>query len=244
MTEVKKTHTFRPQPGMSVRMLADYMSSSEQAKRSFLTKCKYQPKAPVIQHKDAQESISNRVSRVGATDTDIVARIETLRSGLQGSQFECEVAENNADYLERFLEQPFAVPSTAQEVMAATKLLPLEFEGFSLTCSPHLILKRVNRRNVPKMGLGFLRYSKGRALPAENACWQGAISFGYLKAKLEQGLAEVDPEKELCVTFDVWTGVAHAAPGNAIYRFNEVRAACAGIAQRWANIEPPAGAIF
>lgn len=244
MTEEKKTHSLRLQPGMSVRMLADYMTCSEQAKRTFLTKCKYQPKAPVIQHKDAQESISDRLSRVGATDADISARIDTLRSGLQGSPFECEVAENNADYLERYLEQPFSLPSSAQEVIAGSKLPSLEVEGFTITCSPHFVFKRVNRRNATKMGLGFLRYSKGRPLLAEAAYWQSAISFGYLKLKLEQGLSETDPDKDLCVTFDVWAGESFTAPGNAIYRFNEVKAACAGIAQRWDNIQPPHGAIF
>lgn len=244
MTEEKKTHTLRSSPGMSVRMLADYMACSEQARRSFLTKCKYQPKAPVIQHKDAQESISDRLSRVGATDADVEARIETLRSGLQGSQFDCEVAENNADYLSRFLERPIEVPRIAQEVFAAGKMAPLMIEGLSLICSPHLVLKRVNRRNVSKIGLAFLRYAKGRALSQEVADWQGAISFGYLKTKVEQGLGEIDPEKELCITFDVWTGTAHQAPGNSVYRFNEVKAACAGIAQRWDNIAPPSGAVF
>lgn len=244
MTEEKKTHGFRPVPGMSIRMLADYMAGSEQAKRTLLTKCKFPPKAPVIQHKDAQESISGRLSRVGAVDADIAERIEILRSGLQGSDFEIEVAENNADYLERFMEQPFAVPPHVQETMAGNKIPALVIEGFRLSCSPHLIFKRVNRRNVPKMGLGFLRYAKGKALSADAADWQGAISFGFLKTKLEQGLSETDPERELCLTFDVWTGATYPAPGNSVYRFNEVRAVCAGIAQRWDNIQPPAGAVY
>jgi len=244
MTDEKKTHGFRAKPGMSIRMLADYMSASEQAKRTLLTKCKYPPIAPVIQHKDAQESIADRLSRVGATDDDIVSRSETLRSGLQGTPFEIEVAENNADYLDRYLEVPFAIPPRVQTVERGDKMPPLQIEGFNLTCTPHLLFKRVNRRNTPKIGLGFFRYARGKALPIETACWQSAIGFGYLKTKLEQGLGEIDPERDLCIVFDVWTGKSHSAPGNAVYRFNEVRAICAGIAQRWGNIPPPQGAVY
>ena len=244
MTEDQKTHTLRQNPGMSIRMLADYMAASEQAKRSILTKCKFAPKAAIIQHRDAQESISDRLSRAGARDEDIEIRIETLRSGLQATPFEVEVAEHNADYLDRFLQNPASVPLKAQEIFKGDRLQALMVEGVSISCTPHIVLKRVNRRNTPKIGLGFFRYSKGRSLPKETADWQNAIAFGYLKTKLEQGLADTDPERDLCVVLDIWGGRTHAAPGNSVYRFNEVKAVCAGIGQRWGQIPPPLNAIF
>lgn len=244
MTDEQKTHILRQNPGMSLRMLADYMAASEQAKRSILTKCKFAPKAAVIQHRDAQESISDRLSRLDATDEDVENRIETLRSGLQATPFEIEVAEHNADYLEHFLENRISLPTKAQQILKGDKMPSLMIEGVSISCSPHIILRRTNRRNVPKIGLGFFRYSKGKSLPKDIADWQNAIAFGYLKTKLEQGLAETDPEKELCAVFDIWGARTHVAPNNSVYRFNEVKAACAGIGQRWAQIPPPPNAIF
>jgi hypothetical protein len=163
---------------------------------------------------------------------------------LPGSPFEIEVAENNADYIQRYLERPFKVPANAQEVIKASVMPPLVIEGFTLSCTPHLLLKRVNRRNVPKMGIGFFRYSRGKSLPKETAEWQGAIAHGYLKTKLEQGILETDPEITLCTIFDVWSGRTHSAPTNSVYRFNEIIAVCAGLAQRWDQIPPPHGAIF
>lgn len=231
---------------MSVHMLADYMAASEQAKRTILRNCKFPPKAPVIQHQDARESISEHMSSgIGSTES-IESRIEILRAGLAGSKFENAVAENNADYLERFLEKLPQLPKRVEEVSIAGKMPPLELDGCSLTCSPQLLLKRVNNRNVPKMGIGFLRYSKGKPLSSDVADWQTAIQFGYLKTKLEQGAGpfDVDPERELSLVVDVWTGKVYDAPGNSVYRFNEVKAVCAGIAERWDQVQPPPNAVI
>ncbi len=170
--------------------------------------------------------------------------MDILRSGLNGSDFENDLAEHNADYIERFLAIRPGLPGHVQEVTKAERMLGLDLEGFHLTFSPSLVLKRVNRRNVPKMGVAFFRYAKNKPLGEDVACWQGAISFGYLDAKLKQGLSETDPEKEMCLAIDMWSGRCHPAPGNAVYRFNEIRAACAGIVQRWDHIPPPEGAIF
>ncbi|SEM52855.1 hypothetical protein SAMN05192583_0523 [Sphingomonas gellani] len=244
MPEIKKTHSLRVDPGMSIRMLADYMTASEQAKRTLLTRAKYVPIAPTIQHDAARESITTHLSSgAGATD-DIKQRIEILKSGLQGSQFEIDKAENNADYLERYLETLPPIPAKAHEVLIGNRMPPLHVEGFAIRCAPDLVFKRVNQRNVAKMGMGFLRYSKGKALPPETACWQGAIAVGYLTTKLQQGLAEIDPDRDLTAVIDVWAGQCYTAPSNSVYRFKEVKAACAGIAQRWKQIPPPPNAVF
>jgi hypothetical protein len=240
----EKTHNVRPQPGMSANRLADYMAASEQARRSILRSCKYMPRARVIQHQDAKESIAQHLSSADFGAEQLQARVEILRNGLHGSEFDNEVAEHNADYIERFIQKQPALPARVQEVTKAGKMPGLDIHGFQLSFSPDLILKRVNIRNVPKLGVAFFRYGKNKALGDEVACWQGAISFGYLDTKLKQGLAEIDPEKEMCVAVDMWTGQVHAAPTNAIYRFNEVRAACAGIAERWDQIQPPEGAVI
>lgn len=229
---------------MSANRLADYMAASEQAKRSLLRTCKYRPRARVVQHLDARESIADWVSSGDLNTDSLVERVETLRNGLGGSDFDNDVADYNADYIERFLERRPALPARAQQVSRAGKMPALQIEGFSLSFSPDLILRRTNRRNVAKMGVAFFRYAKGKALDPEVACWQGAISMGYLTTKLKQGLGETDAERELCVAIDMWSGQCYPAPTNAVYRFNEVRAVCAGIAERWDQIQPPEGAVF
>lgn len=244
MTDILKTHDLRSTPGMSANRLADYMAASEQARRSILRGCKYRPRARLIQHLDARESISEWLSSGDISDQSLRDRSETLRAGLSGSDFENEVAEHNADYIDKFLETRPPLPVVAQTVTPASKMPALSIDGFSLSFSPNLLLKRINRRNIPKVGVGFFRYAKGKPLDQEVACWQGAISVGYLTAKLQQGLSDTDPEGALCVAVDMWTGAVHSAPTNAGYRFKEVKAACAGIVERWNQIQPPENAIF
>lgn len=239
-----KTHSLREKPGMSASKLADYMAASEQARRSILKGCKYRPIARVVQHQVAKESIADSLSSAEFDAGALEVRVEILRNGLHGSDFDNEVAEHNADYIERFLEMKPELPKRVKEVIKAGKMPPLDLDGFALSFAPDLILKRTNQRNVPKVGVAFLRYGKNKPISDEVGCWQGAISFGYLDTKLKQGASETDPEKELCVTLDVWSGKCHPAPGNAIYRFNEVRAACVGIVERWGQIPPPDGAVF
>lgn len=43
---------------------------------------------------------------------------------------------------------------------------------------------------------------------------------------------------------DAVTGTCHDAPSNAIYLFNEMKAACATITERWPAIKPPKSAIL
>jgi hypothetical protein len=239
-----KTHSLREKPGMSASKLADYMAASEQARRSILRQCKYRPIARVVQHQAAKESIADSLSSGEFGDGMLEIKMEILRNGLHGSEFDNEVAEHNADYIERFLQMKPELPTRAKEVAKAGKMPALDLDGFSLSFYPDLVLKRVNQRNVPKIGVAFFRYGKNKPISDEVGCWQSAISFGYLDTKLKQGTVETDPEKELCATLDVWSGKCHVAPGNAIYRFNEVKAACAGIVERWHQIAPPENAVF
>jgi hypothetical protein len=46
------------------------------------------------------------------------------------------------------------------------------------------------------------------------------------------------------LSLDAYAGKTHVAPGNAVYRFNEMKAACADIAERWPVIKPPRNAVL
>ena len=88
----------------------------------------------------------------------------------------------------------------------------------------------------------MLRYSKGKPLPSDIGEYQSAAIFGCLCSLGNDDGAEV--EKALCVTLDAYTGASYCAPGKAVYYFNEMRAVCEGIAERWPAIKPPHNSVL
>jgi hypothetical protein len=88
----------------------------------------------------------------------------------------------------------------------------------------------------------MLRYAKGSALPEATGLWQAAAIFGFLSNSQLEPAAE--PEKPLCITLDAYKGRPYPAPGNSVYRFNEMKAALATIAEQWPAILPPKGAVI
>jgi hypothetical protein len=73
--------------------------------------------------------------------------------------------------------------------------------------------------------------------------WQSAILYGLIGLTHHEEGAEPEPELKLCLTIDAYSGSCFQAPTNAVRRFHNAEAACQTIAEQWANIEPPTGAI-
>lgn len=105
-----------------------------------------------------------------------------------------------------------------------------------------LAIELATSTNKAKVGLVTIRYAKGKALKADVAEWQSSFLFGYCGYLDQEEGAE--PDKKLCITVDGYTGACIPAPGNVLTRLKNMDAACAGIAERWANIPPPPKAVL
>jgi hypothetical protein len=103
-------------------------------------------------------------------------------------------------------------------------------------------LRLTTKTNEVRIGGGMVRYAKNRPLNPETAAWQSSLLLGYLDL-INADPGEV-PEGKLCVTVDAFAGKSYSAPGDALSRFKNMRAACESIAERWDNVKPPDGAIF
>ena len=240
--DVKRTHTLAKQPRLSVGRLADYMAASEQGKRAIAQSCKYRPIARVVQHDEAKSIISNYLLK-GKEDSDwLHLRADQVRGKLADSDFEVEVNQHNADYLDRFAEVVAEIALPKAELKVPPRFEPLAVEGVHVIFQPIATLARLTKTNKQKIGALMLRYAKGKPLAEKIANYQSALIFGYLRENAEIG--GIEAERQLCLTLDAYKGVAHVAPGNSVYLFNEVRAACATIAERWPNIPPPKNAVL
>jgi len=103
-------------------------------------------------------------------------------------------------------------------------------------------LRRTTKSNKVRIGAASLRYAKGKPLPPDVAAWQSAFLVGYIGQDASQDNAE--PEGKLCLTIDAYSGVCHSAPTDAVRRFQNMKAACATIAESWSNMPPPIGAVY
>lgn len=238
----KPTHTLVKSPRMSVRSLADYMAASEIAKRTVVRDSKYRAIARVIQHDQAKLEVTNYISHGSADPNVLIVKADYIRGKLPVDDFDATLNEHNADYLARFAKVVGNLHLPDAEILPGKSFPPLNVHGVRVTLNPALLLRRLTKTNKVRSGAVMYRYAKGKALPAQTGCYQAAAMMGFL-AEVEKD-SDSQPERLLCLTIDTWSGLAHPAPTNAVSVFNNMKAACATIAERWENIEPPKGAIL
>lgn len=242
LQETKKTHSVVKNPQISIPRLADYMAASEQAKRTIAQSCKYRAIARVVQHDEAKAAISSHMLDGTKDISALKNRAEAIRNKLADDDFEADVNDHNADYIDRFCEVIAALKLPSADLLPVPAFSPLMLNGVKVTFVPQLLLRRKTKTNKIKSGAIMLRYAKGKALPQKVADFQSSAIFGYMRALESDDMAEA--ERELCITLDAFTGICHEAPGKAAYLFKEMKAACETLAERWPAIKPPKNAVL
>ena len=236
----KKTHREVSPPQINARHLAEYMAGSERAKRQVARNCRYQPLAAVVQHNRAKAIVSKAIY-VGNVDLAIEA--DRIRNLLADSDFERDLLDHNADYVARFSQVDGGLDLPKAEFLAPSGTVPrIMLNGVRVNVETNFRLRRLTRTNKIRVGIGALRYSKGKALPQPIAEWHTAFLHGfYCSTNSEEG---TEVEAKLCVVVDAYVGKCYSAPTDARRRFLDMKAACESIAERWDNIAPPRNAVL
>lgn len=238
----KKTHTVAKEPRLSISRLADYMAASEQGKRTIAQSCKYRPIARIVQHDEAKTIISNYLLKRKDNPDFLKEKATQIRHRMSDDDFEEELNQHNADYLNAFADVVEALSLPSAELLPPPRFSALVINGVKMSFQPSFLLQRVTRTNKVRTGALMLRYAKRKALSPNVADYQSALIFGYLRENSQEHGAE--PERKLCLTLDAVTGSCYEAPTKSVYLFNEATAACATIAERWPNIPPPKNAVL
>lgn len=239
---VQKTHREVKIPQISARFLADYMAASETARRTILRNCRYQPIVRVVQHDEAKMAISKFLRNKTVDASGLLEHAQAIRERMADSDFDRDTMDHNADYIEKFASNLGNLSLPNAEVLPPGTSPTITLNGLRVKLELQTRLRRVDRSNRARTGGLMLRYAKNKILPAEIAAWQSSLLLGYLK--VTEPSAEALPDPKLCVTLDVAGGICHSAPSDAVRRFQNMQAACATIAESWANIPPPLGSIF
>jgi hypothetical protein len=242
MADDKKTHRLVKTPKISARYLADYMAGTDVARRAILVGCKYQPIARVVQHDEAKTTLSKFFRAENPETADLTAAAAKLRARMADSDFERDVFDHNADYLDRAAKMAPEIVLPGAELLAPGTSAPIELETVRVRPDIQFRLRRITKSNKIKIGAATFRYAKSKPLKTDVGEWQSAFLLAYLKlTNIEEG---AESELKLCITIDAYSGAVIAAPGDSVNRYKNMVAACAAIAERWDNIPPPNGAIY
>ena len=229
-------------PQIYARQLSDYMAASQRAGRTIVRDCKFQARARIIQHNKAKAVVARFLR--GEKDLVYLHRCaKALRNQMADSDFERDLLDHNADYIDRTAETSANLVLPNAEVSAyGSKSPTIVLGGVRVTTELFFRFRRLTRTNKVRVGIGALRYAKGKELDAEVGKWQSAFLFGLLREISTED--EAATERKLCVTIDAYSGRVHPAPSDSIRRYRDMEAACQTIAERWPNVQPPANAIL
>lgn len=234
-----KTHREVKKPQISARYLADYMAATQTAGRTIIRGCKYQPIARVVQHDEAKAAVGKAIRDSEGPEV-LAAKSQALRDRMADSDFDRDLYDHNADYIDRFATARGGLELPDADILAPGAHPPTMLSGVRVTFDLAFRLRRLTKTNKIRVGVAALHYAKGKALPPTVGQWQSALLFGYLtQVGVEDG---ADPEHQLCLTVDAYAGKAYPAPTDAVRRFQQMKSACTTIAEWWPNIPPPPGA--
>jgi hypothetical protein len=239
----KPTHRLVKTPKVNSRYLSDYMVASERRQRTIIRDCKYRKIARTIQHERAKSFIANALNAGELNKSGLEAEGKRLLAAMADSEFDRDTLDVNGDFLIAY-SKAFSMddfPKTAEMLNAPVKFRA-DLQGVEVNPDIRFGVQRMTRTNRLRTGLGTIRYAKGKPLDQEAGAYQSSVLFGFRKMIDVQD--EGAPEEKLCLTLDCATGKFIPAPSDATRRFQNVEAACATIAERWDNIEPPEKAII
>lgn len=239
---MKKTHRLVPNPSIMLPKLAEYMAASDQARRTIVRNCKYVPLARFMQHKIAQKTLADHIEDGNPLPGDLGDKAEQIRNMLADTDFEQTTFDQNADYVQSFADVAHMFDLSGFEITASEQKFDREFSGTEIKFRPNLLTSRTTKANTQKLGSGMFRYSKSGPVDGEVAGFQCAFMFGYFGDF--PFIDEAKPEDQLSFVLCANSGVTYTTPSKPIYKYNEMKAVCSDIAEKWENVNPPQGAVF
>ncbi len=218
------------------------MAGSHRAQRSIVRNCKFQPIARVVQHDEAKAIVAKVIRDGEGGIAALKAKAQELRIRLADSEFERDLYDHNADYIDRFAAVLDGLALPDAQRLPPGNVQSTKIKGVKVTLDLQFRLRRLTKTNKVRVGGGMLRYAKGKPLAPTVAEWQSAFLFGYLNSSPPEEGATA--EQKLCLTVDAYSGQAFGAPGDSASRYKNMSAVCETIAEWWPNIPPPPNAIL
>ena len=195
-----------------------------------------------MQHTIAKKTLADHVEDGNPLPGDLSEKADQIRDMLADTDFDQNKFDQNADYVQSFADVSEDFDLSGMELVSSGQSFDRPFNGTEVKFRPDLLVSRTTKANTQKLGSAMFRYSKSGAVSEEVAGFQAAFMFGFLNEF--PFIEEAKADTKLCFVLCANTGAQHRTPAKPIYKFNEMKAVCFDIAEKWGNIEPPPGAVF
>ncbi len=239
---MKKTHRLVPSPEIMLPKLAEYMAASNQARRTIVRGCKYVSLARYFQHTIAKKTLSDHLEDGNPLPGDLPEKAEQIRNMLADSEFDQRIFDQNADFVLAFSDASDSFDLSGFTLTSSSESFDQSFNGTKVKFRPDMLTSRTTKANTQKIGGLMFRYSKSGAVSDEVAGYQTAFMYGYFGER--PFIEEAKPEGALTLVLCANSGKTHPSPSKPIYTYNEMKAVCGDIAEKWENVDPPSGAVF
>ena len=237
-----KTHKVVKNPTVPVQYLADYMAASNQSRRSIVQRCRYKSLARTFQHQLARKTITDHLLDGNPLPGDLGEKAREIGERLADSDFDATLHQHNSDFVQAFADHSEAFDFSNFQLAAPAQLEQPVFNGTQVRFAPSLLTHRTTKANTQKIGGIMYRYAKGKPVSDAVAGWQCSFMYGYFAD--HPFIEEAKPEAQLCVVLCAVSGTSHTTPKKPIYNYNEMKAVCGDISERWENVPPPPGAVI
>lgn len=222
----------REKPRMSAQKMGEYLYASAHRRERILRDQKYPPLAQVVRYERARRAISAALLSTKETQSKLIGLAASLEQQIPKSGYDAESLRLSALAVRRFSSQYTSISfHGASAVMTGTPHFHLRVEGVTISVSPAVLLRRVNRLGNLDWGALLLVIRKGEALDERS----GSAIGEMLRLALVQGGYEA-AKPTLCLVVDVFSGRNYSAPSRSQRLGNEIASACREIADRWPSL--------
>ena len=224
----------RQNPRISLNALAEYVVASPRRQRAILREQKYPQPIRTAYYREAERAIIRCIA--GRTDVDGVRRIARILEGRAANTgYERSRLQNGVLAMTRFADVYSNFDLRNLDIRVANpRPAIVEIRQVVVSVRPELLLEGpVRGQDGNRYGMLKLYFGKDDPIDGGRADCTGAIVQRYA---MEQLPADQPSDRRLCRVLDVFAGRLIEAPRATIRTFENIEAACEGIAALWNGV--------
>lgn len=228
-------------PQVSANQLAQYLLAGPSARKRIVQAARWQSTAVVARYRLAREAISTCLCDDSRSPSTVAQQRQLLKdklSNASNSSWTNDDLESSIQALDRYAAtagQTILSKVTCSPI--AGSVPPLIISELRVKVTPNVILRQAGPQ--PKTGALVAMIAKGEKSSKarkEQARTAAILVWQFAQKHLAK---EGEPERSLCLSYDVFEGTVTPPSANYASRLQNIRDACEEIMDKWYKASPP-----